>query len=152
MDPTLPLAIGGLAASVWAFLHTRKRAPRSVAFASAVVALAGAECALLGVGHVYGVIERAATRTDFVYDFRFYSLVLLGFVLAAAGLAALCVIPGLANRSIAAWRAAFWSSAFLAAINLSLGPIQGFGYVLGGLSVASVVALLAIRRSLPPAG
>lgn len=157
MDPTLLLALTGLAASVAAFLFARRRAPARLASTAAVVALCGAECLLLGAGHLFGVIGRAlsgkgAGSASFTYDFRFYSLFLLGALLVVAGSLCLASIPGLAKRSLASWRMAFWSSAFLLALNLPLAPIQGFGYVLGGLSLAGIAALLHGRRLVTLAG
>ena len=157
MDPTLLLALLGLAAAILVFAFARRRAPALVALAAAVTALSGAESVLMGAGHLFGVIARAlsgrgAGDAPFAYDFRFYSLVLMGLLLIVPGLLALASVPGLTRRRLASWRIALWSNVVLLALNAPLAPIQGFAYVLGGLAAASVAALALARRHVAPPG
>jgi hypothetical protein len=151
--------LAGLVASVGAFLFARRRgAVTALSLAAALDTLCGLENVLLGSAHLAAVIGRAlagkGTRgaPTFHYDFSFYSLVLLGALLAAAGLVCLTAVKGLTRGDLPAWRRAFGASAFLLAINAPLAPIQSFAYVLGGLALANLAGLTASRRAVRSAG
>jgi hypothetical protein len=151
--------LAGLLAAVAAFVIARRRgAVPSLAVAAALDALCGLENVLLAAAHLAAVIGRAlagkGTRgaATFEYDFFFFSLVLVGALLAAAGVICLTAVKGLTKGDSPAWRRAFRASVFLLAINAPLAPIQGFAYLLGGLALANLAGLVASRRALTSAG
>lgn len=151
--------LAGLLAAVAAFVIARRRgAVPSLAVAAALDVLCGLENVLLAGAHLAAVIGRAlagkGTRGSptFDYDFFFYSLVLLGALLAAAGILCLTAAKGLVRGDLPAWRKAFWASVFLLAVNAPLAPIQDFAYLLGGLALANLAGLAASRRSVRSAG
>jgi hypothetical protein len=150
--------LAGLVAAVVAFAFARRRGTvSSLSLAAALDVLCGLENVLLGSAHLAAVIGRAlagkGTRgaPTFHYDFSFYSLVLLGALLAAAGVICLTAVKGLTRGDPPAWRRAFGASVFLLAINAPLAPIQGSAYLLGGLALANLAGLAASRRAVTSA-
>jgi hypothetical protein len=153
------VVLAGLVAAVTVFVFARRRgAAPSLAVAAALDMLCGLENVLLAGAHLTAVIGRAlagkGTRgaPTFAYDFFFYSLVLVGVLLAAAGLICLTAVKGLTRGDLSAWQRAVWASAFLLAINAPLAPIQDFGYALGALALGNLAGLASSRRAARSAG
>jgi hypothetical protein len=133
------------AASAFAVRHHRRgAAPAPIAAATLSLANGLFTIALAGA-HTFVVVAVALGRASPVYDFRLYSLLLLGALLAGLGLALALAAAGVANRDRAGWRRAVWSAAFLVAVNAPLAPIQGFGTLLAALAAATLVLLVIAR-------
>jgi hypothetical protein len=93
------------------------------------------------------VAARAAvTSSASIYNFRVYSLLLLGALLIWAGVVSLRAAPGLGRGSVEARRAALRASVAVLALVAPLIPIQKlFGILLSVLSMFSLLVLM--RRS-----
>ena len=108
---------------------------------------AGGLVGSFGVAHTVAVtmvsIERARQH-QFVYTYRFYSLVLLGVLLIVGGLIAAVAAERLARGRRSGWRASLWVWATILAINLPLVPLQGFAVL---FSVLAAVKLLLLAGS-----
>lgn len=108
---------------------------------------AGGLVGALGVAHTVAVtmlsVERARQH-EFVYSYRFYSLVLLGVLLIVTGLIAAVQAERLARGRRSGRRASVSVWAAILAINLPLVPLQGFAIL---FSVLAAVELLLLARS-----
>jgi hypothetical protein len=103
---------------------------------------------LFGLGHMIGVLLGAIRRSDFVYDFRFYSMLLVGGLMIVPSIVGLRQLPGLRRRKAAAWRRARHVSAVLLAVNLPMLPMQhGRTFVLFGSLVAGLAAIALVHLS-----
>lgn len=107
--------------------------------------------ALAGL-HAGAVIGRALRGRGtggaevFTYDFRFYSLVLLGVVIAIPGFLCLVSARGITKGSAQAWKKAVWSSVALLAVNVPLMPLQGFAVGLACIALVNLIGLTASRK------
>lgn len=144
---SVPLA-GVVVATALATLRLRRESPPLVRLLVAVYAyFAGALIAALGVAHLAAVVMAAIERGPaFVYNFRSYSLVLLGVLLIVTGLVAAVQATRLGRGDGAAWRASLWVWTAILAINLPLAPLQGFAV---GFSVLAALALLLLAAVRP---
>ena len=138
--------VGGVAlATVGAAIRLRRaRASATRVFLGIYGYCVGALIAMLGVAHLAAVIVAALERSgrhQFVYSFRFYSLVLLGVLLVLTGLRAAVPAAHLARGDRAAWRESLLVWTAILAINLPLAPIQGFAV---GFSILALIALLLL--------
>lgn len=92
-----------------------------------------------------GVQGGAATRA---YDFRLYSLLLLGALLIWAGVECLRAAPGLSRGSRSARRTALRATLAVLAIVVPLIPLQlVFGTLLTALSILSLAVLTWAART-----
>ncbi len=110
---------------------------------------AGALIGALGVAHLAAVVVVSIGRgrqSRFLYDFRFYSLVLLGAVLIATGVMAAMQSEWFARGHRVAWRTSLSVWATILAINLPLVPLQGFAVMISALAVLALLLLGGIRR------
>ena len=110
---------------------------------------AGALVGALGVAHLVAVVLASIDRgrqTEFVYNFRFYSLLQLGVLLITAGLIAAIHAAPLARGERAAWRASLWVWTAILAINLALAPLQGFALLFSVLAALGLLLLAGMRR------
>lgn len=102
------------------------------------------------VAHCVDVLSRLAIGTGyggeaFVYNFRVYSLMLLGAVLIAAGAALLRVAPGLSTGDASARKSALRTDLVVLAMVAPLIPIHAiFATALTVLAVVTLVVLLAV--------
>lgn len=107
---------------------------------------------LFGLGHYIGVIANALQSSAFVYDFRFYSMLLVGAGMIAPSVVALRQVSGLRRGELAAWRRVLAASVVLLAIHLPMLPMQraaifvAFGALVSGLALTSLLSLSAARR------
>lgn len=148
-DPVTLLPIAVLGATLWfVFAARRRRAPGPLIAAAAVGLFSGTMIAVLGATHTIAVIGGALRRAPFQYDFRLYSLVLLGVLLMSGG--ARCLLPAwkLTRGDAAAWRAAVGATVMLLAVNLPLMPIQGFAVGFSVFLGVNLVTLLLVRPRL----
>jgi hypothetical protein len=119
----------------------------------AVDALCGLSNFLLGSAHFFAVLGRGLRGTGlhaaaqaFIYDFRFYSLAMLGLLLIVPGVLCLRSARGLTRGEAIAWKNAFWASVVLVVVNGPLIPIQRFAILLGGFAVLNLVVLATSRQ------
>lgn len=154
----LPLALlldfvpfgGVVAATVIATVRLR-RAPLPLIrlLVAAYGYFAGALVGTLGLAHLVAVVIGSigrGRRHQFVYSFHFYSLVLLGVLLIAAGLVAAVEAARLARGHHAAWRASLSVWIAILAINLPLAPLQGFAVLFSVLAALELLLLGGMRR------
>lgn len=129
------------------FVYGRRRQASAILLiVSAVDAACGLANFFLGTAHLSAVIRKALRAApNFSYDFRFYSLVLLGFSIAILGFMCMFHAAGVTRGSRSSWKGALRSSIWLIVINGPLVPIQGFAILLGSLSFLNVLALAATR-------
>jgi len=113
-------------------------------------------CGLVVLGlmalHLAAVIGRAISgqgfggAAHFAYDFRFYSLLLLGLVIIIPGLVFVMHARRLTEGDAEAWRRALWASGALLLINIPLVPIQAFALDHVLLATINLVSLSAGRK------
>jgi hypothetical protein len=116
-----------LAGVVWmssVILAARQRqACAKLLFLAVIDGICGLTNLVLGAGHLTAVVVRALTvEAAHSYDFRRYSLVMVGFLTCAGGLICLLNVGGLLKRSNCAWKNALWASALLVTVNAPLIP------------------------------
>lgn len=85
LDPAFLALFTAIGATIW-FAATRGRGAVPLVAVGAVTFFCGALIASLGSAHTIAVIGRALRGPSFVYNFRLYSLVLLGSCQIAGGL------------------------------------------------------------------
>ena len=141
-------SIGG---AIWFAVAARRRGSLAALAAVGTISLFnGTLIAALGALHLIAVASPAFSGVGsgpggtFVYDFRFYALVQLGMLLTAGGVACATPAGGLTRGEPRAWRATWWASVALLAINLPLIPVQGLA--LSPFVFVNLVALMVTRR------
>jgi hypothetical protein len=150
---TLLVAVGASALIV--FRARRHEAPFGILVLGAVVAFVGCIAFLLGSQHTIAVVGRALRQLSApgsqgaLYDFRRYSLLLLGALLITTGLRLFAYTPGLVRREHRSWKGALWTTVVLLAINAPLMPIQGFAIGFTAFGVVTLLLLFALRRFFP---
>ena len=110
---------------------------------------AGALIGTFGLAHLVAVVTVAIDRllqNQFVYGFRFYSLVLFGVLLIVAGLMATVETTRLAQGQHAASRASLAIWTVILAINLPLVSLQGFAVLFSVVAALELLLLASIRR------
>lgn len=152
LEPEFLFMLALIGASVWFAVAARRRqVPRALVAVAASNLFCGGLVAGLGGAHLAAVVGRAMASTGtgaegtFVYDFRFYSLVLLGVLLMAGGLACVSSLRRLTRGEPAGWSLAFWTSIALLAINVPLMPIQGFAVGFSAFLSVNLVILVLTR-------
>jgi len=141
---------GVVAATVIATIRLRRVPLPPIRLLIAVYGyFAGALVGTLGLTHLVAVlivsIDRARQH-QFVYSFHFYSLVLLGMLLIAAGLMAAIESVRLARGHRAAWRVSLSVWTTILAINLPLVSLQGFAVLFSVLAAVELLLLVSMRR------
>ena len=130
----------------------RRRVPGALVAAAAIDLYCGVVIASLGTMHLLAVVGRALAGKGsgpggtFVYDFRFYSLLLFGVALMTPALAALTAVRRLTRGDAAAGRVAESASVALLALNIPLVPIQAFAMAPTLFALVNLVALWSARR------
>jgi len=148
---------------LWAFCHLllygwRRRAPIPLLLLTAVNVVCGLANLLLGGAHLVAVLRRALAGQGFggaevfAYDFRFYSLLLVGLLILLPGFLCLRHARGLTQGEASAYRQARRATLWLLAVNLPLIPIQGFAVLLSAFAGANLLALLLSFRLYRAAG
>ncbi len=110
--------------------------------------LFGAYACVMGSGHLIGVTMCFMRRDHFVYDFRAYSLLLLGAAIALPGLTAALATPGL-------WRGDRTAIGLAAAMSLVLLAVSGgvlplMGTVIPFMAAANLGLVWLAFRGQPP--
>ena len=146
-DPGQLGLVAIIGATIWFAVAAGRRGARVLAAVGAVTFFCGALIAFLGLAHTLAVIGEAFSRPPaFEYDFRLYSLVMLGVSLIAGGLRCLSTSWNVARGDARAWKAALTATILLLVINVPLMPIQGFAVAFTALLLVSLIALIATRR------
>ncbi len=165
MRQTLSLLVysGVVGAIIWFAVAARRR--RRVAAFTAIGTFSffgGTMITAVGALHLIAVISRAVRGTlgtpafstppilqhgdPFVYDFRFYSLLNLGVLLIAGGVACAVLAHRLMRGELRAWKGTLWATVLLLAVNLPLIPIEDNAYVPSAFAFVNLVALVATRK------
>ncbi len=159
LDPALLLLLGVIAATIWFAVTARRRhCPAALTAVGTISFFCGTIIAALGAAHLIAVVARGLSGAGsgpggtFVYDFRFYALVQLGWLLIAGGVACFIQARGLTRGEPRAWRATVWATVVLLAINVPLMPIQGFAPAFSAFAFVNLIALVATRKRFGPSG
>jgi hypothetical protein len=144
MVPVL-IAIALALASMPLWWRSWQTYPRGRRVLASVSALCAAITALLGAAHLVVV---AAALPDKTYDFRVYSLLLLGVSLVLPALVGGAVVPALVRGDGRARHLALGAFATLLLVNLPLIPLQGFAIF---LSIAAAIGISAVVLLRTPA-
>jgi hypothetical protein len=148
LDPAFLALFTAIGATIW-FAATRGRGAVALVAVAAVTFFCGVLIASLGSAHTIAVIGRAL-RGPFVYNFRLYSLVLLGACQIAGGLRCLSTSWRVARGDARAWKAALAATMLLLIVNVPLIPIQGFAGATSLIAVVTLVTLIATGRRFVP--
>jgi len=147
------IMIGVIVGSIgFAAAVRRRRVPGALVAAAAIDLYCGVVIASLGTMHLLAVVGRALAGRGsgpggtFVYDFRFYSLLLFGVTLIIPALAALTAVRRLTRGDAAGARVAVSASLVLLALNIPLVPIQAFAMAPSVFALANLVALWSARN------
>ncbi len=142
----LAIAIG---ATAWLVVNARRRrAPAALVAVGAIDLL----CGLLIVGpialHLWTIVGRAVSGSGsegggFTYDFRFYSLVLVGLVILFPALVCVLRARRLTEGDLDSWKRVLRASGILLLVNAPLGPIQPFAIGFTVLASLNLVSLWA---------
>jgi hypothetical protein len=131
----------------------QRQACARLLFLAVIDGICGLTNLVLGAGHLTAVVVRALTvEAAHSYDFRRYSLVMVGFLTCAGGLICLLNVGGLLKHSNCAWKNALWASALLVTVNAPLIPLQSFAVLLTSVSVTNVIGLLWVQQFLRQEG
>jgi hypothetical protein len=121
------------AAGVVTFLRAKKQGAAILpAVVGAYQLTLGAMILVLSLIHLGAILwepiagKGPAGAVSFDYNFRYYSLLLVGFVQAVPAFLLLGNVKGLVWQKQDAWKGAVRVSIVLLAVNLPLTPIQGF--------------------------
>ena len=154
-DPAGIALLVVIVATVWFARDARRRlAPTALVVVGTFDFFGGFLSFGLASLHLAAVMAQALSGRGpggvptFAYDFRFYSLVLLGAVIVIPGLLCAIYARGLTRGDTLAWKTVVWSSLALLAINAPLVPIQGFAPGLSAFALLNLVGLAAIHRRL----
>ena len=138
-----------IAIGAFFFIKARKRTASTVlSFVGAWILLTGLLFTALISVHVGTIVTRAfqgkgvGDESQFHYNFRFYSLMLLGFAIVLPSITCVVHVRRLTEGNRCSWQTVVKSHLMLLAIALPLFPIQrGFSI---GFSVFSLVSLLTL--------
>lgn len=153
LDPALLLFAAVIGATIWFAVRAQGRGAGRLAALGTVTFFTGALIASLGSVHTLAVIGRALREPAFEYDFRLYSLVMLGGCQVAGGLRCLSTSWNVTRGDARAWKAAVVATTLLLVLNAPLMPIQGFAVGFSAFLFVAAISLIATRhRFAPPPG
>ena len=108
-------------------------------------------CTLI-LGHLAEILHQKIVKKIFddnnswTYDFRFYSLIMMGVLLAGCGIRYLWAVRTLSREGMAGRRITLTTTLFVLVIVVPLIPIQPFfATVLSSLGFATLLILLFIK-------
>ena len=87
-----------------------------------------------------------AGAVPFEYNFRYYSLLLVGFMQAIPAFLLLKSVRGLVRQKTEDWKRALRWSSVLLAVNIPLIPVQGFAVAFSAFTAMNLILLLAARK------
>ena len=104
--------------------------------------------AVMGLGHLYGVVV-TATNKGYVYDFRLAALLIVGMALVFGAGLCLSAMPGLITGQRAAWGRGLIGTLLLLLVLVPVGPVQpDMAPGLSFLATVNLIALLVARLGL----
>jgi hypothetical protein len=134
------------AASIaFAWRMQRRGNPAALVRGGALGLFGGLATLGLALGHLTAVALVELRRSPRQYDFRVYSLLLLGGTLAALGAGLAASAAGVARGERAAWNRAVGIALALLVVNGPLAPIQGFAVAVLVFVLVGLGGLLAAR-------
>ena len=143
-SPTGPIPVGPIPVGPSPPSKTRQ-------LAAGLTLLIGLSSVTGGNAHVQGVMSTAQIR-GYAYDFRYAGLVLVGIMVAYAGVLCLWAVRGLARAQRHAWDRALSGTLLLLLVNVPLIPVDGPGRdnaVTTAIPAAvNLILLLVARRRL----
>jgi len=151
MIAALLFVLAAIGAAVWLAVDARHRQAPEPAV-GAIDLFCGLVIVALMSLHLAAVIGRAFSgqgfggEARFAYDFRFYSLLLLGVVIIIPGLIFVMHARRLTEGDAGAWKRALWASGVLLLINIPLVQIQAFAPDPTLLAMINLVSLWAGRK------
>jgi hypothetical protein len=145
LDPAFLALFTAIGATIW-FAATRGRGAGALVAVGAVTFFCGAVIASLGSAHTVAVIGRALRGPSFVYNFRLYSLALLGTCQMAGGLRCLSTSWRVTRGDARAWKSALAATMALLIVNVPLIPIQGFAGATSLIAGVTLITLIATGR------
>ena len=101
---------------------------------------------ILFAAHLAAVLSLPLRSAAASYDFRLYSLLLLGAAGLVPGILGLRTLPGLARGVVASPRRATRLCLVLLAVNIPLIPLQDFAVALSISGVSVLAALFLLRN------
>jgi hypothetical protein len=153
MIVALLFVLAATGAAVWLAVNARRRhVPGRLAAVGAIDLFCGLVILVLMGLHLAAVIGRAVSglgfggAARFAYDFRFYSLLLLGVVIIIPGLVFVTHARRLTEGDPEAWKHALWAGGVLLLINIPLVHIQAFALDPALLATINLVSLWAGRK------
>jgi len=153
LEPGFLLLIAMIVGTIgFAAAAHRRGVPQALVAVAAINLFCGAVIGPLGTAHLVAVVGRALAGKGsgpggtFVYNFRFYSLALLGVMLIAAALACLTSVRSLMRGDPTGRRVALAATAVLLVLNVPLIPIQGFAVGFSVFALANLAALWHARK------
>lgn len=145
--------LAAIGAAVWLATDARRRrTSEGLAFIGAVDLFSGLWTLGLMALHLAAVVGRAASglgfggEARFVYDFRFYSLLLLGAVMIIPGLVFVIDARRLTEGDAVARKRALWASGVLLLINVPLVQLNAFALAPALVASINLLALWAGRK------
>jgi drug/metabolite transporter (DMT)-like permease len=119
--------------------------------AAGVIGFLGVLYVIQGLGHMQGVMATAARR-GYDYDFRYAGLLLVGIIIAFAGVLCVSAARGLARGQRPAWDRALIGTLLLLLVSVPLLPVDGPGQdnavSIAIPAVVQLIVLLVMRRRL----
>ena len=146
-DPFVTCCVGALPVALILVWRTRHRGPAGALPAAAMILLAQAG-AFLMLGHLYFVISAPlrAAPGEWVYEFRFYGMVLFGVIVLATCSTGVVSAVRMARRRAGAARHAACAALVVLVLTLPLIPLQPLAWGMSiGAGLALVVAWLGGR-------
>ncbi len=115
-------------------------------FSMVWLAFYGLAISTMMLGHNTENLYQAAESTTWTYDFRFYSLQLLGILLIGCGIRYLWAVIRLTRGEVAGRRMALVNTMVVLAIVLPLIPLQPlFAGILTGLGIITLLVLMLMK-------
>jgi hypothetical protein len=123
----------------------------STQIAAGLSLVVGLLLAIMGAGHLHGVLTVATSR-GYDYDFRLAGLLLVGSTLVYGGVLCLSSVRGLTRGRPTAWVRAMSGTLLLLLVLVLMIPVQpSMAPGLSVLAAVNLIALLGARRRLEPA-
>jgi hypothetical protein len=145
--------LAAIVAAIWLVIDARRhRASQQLAAVGAIDLFSGLLTLGLMALHLTAVVGRAASGKGFggaerfVYDFRFFSLLLLGVVVIIPGLVFVMDARRLTEGDPRAWKRAMWAGGVLLLINIPLVNLDAIALDPALLAAINIISLWAGRK------
>ena len=145
--------LAAIGAAIWLGIDARRhRASQQLAAVGAIDLFSGLLTLGLMALHLTAVVGRAASgkgfggEERFVYDFRFFSLLLLGVVVIIPGLVFVMDARRLTEGDPRAWKRAIWAGGVLLLLNIPLVNLDAIALDPALLATINLISLWAGRK------